>query len=377
MMGGEAPPSKVILCDLLASAVHALTTGGTADDISLCFSRFYSDTEINEAREKALGIGIVLPRRSVRKETGAKLKFISELVQAVIDLDFRSSKFTFAAVDLTRLCYVPKNIDDEIQIRTELATLKVKYDDLEKMLKEVVDSFKMFSTNIQSTTMEISKSVELIKGSAKEFEHEADVSKAMTSENSVKPWCDTATTRRVLSQDQGPVISNHVDNRFKNILLSPSDPRSRNELFNCETPPGAPKISTKDGNHAKWEVVRKRKPKKNMIVGVGQSSSIKAVKPVKITSVFLTRCDPVTTTEEVNSYLKDTNGWEVNDVVQLNTKNTGYASFRVDVKLRDEDTDNSIIEGKHWPPGTYVRKFHRVSRMGSFGRPDERVKSYG
>ncbi len=192
-----------------------------------------------------------------------------------------------------------------------MATLKSKYDDLEKMLKDMMESFNIFSSDIQSTTSEISKSVELITENMQKPTSQPvmDPIVTITNERSMKPWSDLRSTRQIISRNPVPVNSNQVQNGFKNILLSPSDPRSRNGFFNCQTPPDTSKKVTQERENVNWEVAKSRKTKKKLIVGAGQSSSIKSVKPIKITSVFLTRCDPVTTTEEINSHLTDTNKW--------------------------------------------------------------------
>lgn len=366
MMGGEASPSQVIVCDLLASVVHGLTVGSTADDISLCFARFYSDTEINNARDKATAAGISLPRRSSRKDTDAKQKIIADLVQSVINLDFKSAKVTFAACDLTRVCYVPNNIDDEIQLRTELTTLKKKYDDLEKILKDLMETFQNFSSSTSAATAEIGKMVENISTNIPKLVNVKSASaQPILPGNQPKPWSDQRVTRQIISHKKIP----SVDARFKNILLSPSDPRSRQGLFNAQTPTG---VQTETEN---WEIAKPRRSRRKLVEGAATTSSIKAVKPVKITSVFLTRCDPETTVENVKSYLQDSNTWQVNDVVKLNTQNTSYSSFRVDIILGDDDDSEDIIEGKYWPAGTSVRKFHRFNRNGPYRRPIQRTQA--
>jgi len=62
--------------------VHTLSTGGDAESIALTFARFYSDNEIQDARDKLNLVGCNLGKRSYRKDT--KEKNIEEIVKALI-----------------------------------------------------------------------------------------------------------------------------------------------------------------------------------------------------------------------------------------------------------------------------------------------------
>jgi len=103
-----------------------------------------------------------------------------------------------------------------------------------------------------------------------------------------------------------------------------------------------------------------------MVLGKGKSSTVKGIKPVKIFSLFLTRCPPETTVDEIKSYSEITNKWTISEVVKLKTRRNFYASFRVDVRLIDDSVD--LMSPEYWPVDTYVRKFHRESRTGPHPR---------
>lgn len=357
IMGPEAPPSPVVICELLVSAVHALNTGRAADDISLCFSKFYNDTEISEARLKINSVGCNIGRRSSRKDSEAKQKHIHEIVLALIDLDWKSKNLVFAASDLDRICNVPTNIDDEVQMRMEIVSLRKKYDDLESMCNDMIALIKAMGTKIDTTNGILRNSTELHPTPAPTYS--SVITEGITSDP--KP----PRQRQFV-----PVRKTAQSIHLRNIPLSPSDPRSRNN-DNEENSDDPLKISEGDVEAPSWQTAKPRRPRKRLVVGTGQITYIKSVKPVKVSSVFLTRCDPETEPDEIKKYLTEENNWEIPEVVKLNTKNSGYASFRIDVKHEAENADN-ILESSQWPPGTYVRKFHRERKTGSMWRPSNK-----
>lgn len=351
MSSADAPTSPVVLSNLLASAVFATSTGRTAEDVSITFSRFYSNVEIQEARDKLTILGCELTRRSNRNDNSHREKHIVDILNALSLLDWKTKKITFAADDISRICHVPTNVDDEIQLRSEMETMKKRFHDLEELCKNMIGEMQNLNKKVSNCTSDFrSTTGEMIQ----QLQKTAEAPKPLSIPSATmisEPWQNPERSRQIFKAAKVPPPPRN----FINTPVSPSD-RRLHPLYSDSQSNNV--VNTKNDE---WETVRPKR-KKLMIVGRGQNSSIKAVKPVRITSVFLTRCDSDTLESEVKQYLEDENGWDCT-VSKLNTRQNTYASFRVDITFTEMDPQ-IFLDPDCWPPDTYIRKFHRERNTG-------------
>jgi len=94
---------------------------------------------------------------------------------------------------------------------------------------------------------------------------------------------------------------------------------------------------------------------------------IKTVPAVKVSSVFVSRCDPKTTTDAFQSFLEKKN-WQIGLVEKLKTKFNTYSSFRIDI-LRNNEPESEFLKPAHWPVNMLVKRYNR-SRPTNFRRPN-------
>lgn len=353
MSSDDAPPSPVVISNLLTSAVFAISTGRTAEDVSATFSRFYNNGEIQLAQEKLISVGCKLARRSSRNENSLKEKHIGEIMNALSLLDWKSKNITFAADDLSRICHVPTNLDDEIQLRTEMETMKKRFQDLEELCKSMIGEMQNLNEKVSNCSTDFRSTTGIMLQQMQKSTDPQIVPLANPSVSMItKPWQNPERSRDFFKPRVPPPTT------FSSTPLSPSD-RRLHPLFR---EPGEILAKAK---HDDWETARPRK-KKQMIVGKGQQSSIKAVKPIRTSSIFLTRCDSGTQESEVKKYLEDENSWDCT-VTKLNTRQNTYASFRVDITFTDKNPQE-FLNPDCWPPETYIRKYHRERNTGPHGR---------
>lgn len=365
-MANEAPPLRIIVNELLTSATHAINTGRAADDICLYLPNHYNDKEVTEAKRELESIGCTFPKISARTE---KKKHVELIIKALIALDWKQKNITFAASDLNRVIYVPTTLDDEIQIRTEIASLQKKHNDLENFCKNMIDMLQIINDRVDNSS-------QLINHANTQL---ATITRQSPSPPAFQSFDPESGAAVIQSPSSSPLMSEVVKagntRDVQNITLSPSDPRTRLGITHVKVTRNKPptgfsndnrlRVPRGDKSRDEWQTVRSRATRRKLTVGTGQSSGIRAVKPVQFTSVFLTRCDNETEPGEVQSYLEEQNSWTIKEVVKLSTRNTSYASFRIDIKHSTESTTSDLLESQNWPPGTYVRKFHRERKLGA------------
>lgn len=353
----ETPPPTVLISNLLACAIHALSTGGDAESIALTFARFYSEIEIQDSREKLNLVGCNLGKRSYRKDT--KEKNIDEIVKALIILDWKDKDITIAADDLTRICHVPMNIDDEILLRTEMACMKERFLDLENLCKKMICDIQEINEKVLTSTVEFRTTTTAVLEKLKPTENAQPVintTEEKAQNTFTNKWSDAVRKKPTLKIPlRRTPVADMAQTPSDFIPLSPSDRRLHPTYQ-------TPTTERTDNITGDWKTITRRK-RKPMILGKGQNSAVKGVKLVKIVSLFLTRCPPETPAADIKKYLEDENSWIISEVVKLNTRRDSYASFRVDVQLTNETVD--LMSPECWPTDTYVRKFHREPRLGS------------
>ena len=102
-------------------------------------------------------------------------------------------------------------------------------------------------------------------------------------------------------------------------------------------------------------VTRKRSVRTKAVIGTNNGSSSLKVKTGRFVSLFVSRLDPGTTHENLETFFRDTHKLAAT-CTQLTTKHDSYASFKVDVMC---DSAADLFNSDKWPAGVYLRKFFR------------------
>lgn len=360
-MGGETPPSQVVVSDLLSSAAHAIyMTGKTVDDVSLIFNRFYNVEEVEDAREKLRQIGVSIPKRSTRKDTAAKQKDIEEILKLITGLDWQGKNIKFAALNLTRICYVPDNIHDEIQLRSEVATLHKKVEDLENLCRELLNVVSAVNNTLLMTNKNVVETTDAFKAYKPDAQIIVQPAGIITSPVSVSVPVSSAPK----------VIGRMTGITYAEKLKRAENPQHRQ--------PTLSQLSPSDRRHpdrvrqnaeymSDWKTVLHRK-KKSKPPNIGKAEcSILTVKPVKVSSIFVSRCTPSTAATDLKEYLENAHGWTVPEVIKLNSRHNRYSSFRVDVIRKGENPESEYLKEEFWPANSLIKRFNRrpSNKLGS------------
>ena len=110
-----------------------------------------------------------------------------------------------------------------------------------------------------------------------------------------------------------------------------------------------------DVDHGYTRVTRKRSGRTKAVIGTNIGTSSLKVKTGRHVSLFVSRLDPGTSHEDLETYFRDTHKLAAT-CTQLTTKHDSYASFKVDVMC---DSAADLYNSDKWPAGVYLRKFFR------------------
>ena len=110
-----------------------------------------------------------------------------------------------------------------------------------------------------------------------------------------------------------------------------------------------------DVDHGYTRVTRKRSGRTKAVIGTNIGTSSLKVKTGRYVSLFVSRLDPGTSHEDLETYFRDTHKLAA-ACTQLTTKHDSYASFKVDVMC---DSAADLYNSDKWPAGVYLRKFFR------------------
>ena len=102
-------------------------------------------------------------------------------------------------------------------------------------------------------------------------------------------------------------------------------------------------------------VTRKRSVRTKAVIGTNNGTSSLKVKTGRFVSLFVSRLDPETTHEDLETFFRDTHKLAAT-CTQLTTKHDSYASFKVDGMC---DSAADLYNSDKWPAGVYLRKFFR------------------
>lgn len=180
---------NLIVSELLASAKNAIDTGKPIEDIASAFTHFYSDKEVTTAREVIAATGVDLGR-SGRGKSGnaAKEASILEVLKTLVDSDFKGKNTIFCAVQLNRIHFVPDGLQDDIQMRSEIASVHQKMDDLLASYQNAVSTMASVKEDIAKLTPNMETSLENHGTSAPPAKttYAATVAKPVTTKNNEK-----------------------------------------------------------------------------------------------------------------------------------------------------------------------------------------------
>lgn len=339
---GDSNPcsQRIIISELLASTIHASMTGRTADDMVPVFTKFYNQEEIEKARDNLISLGCKIGKKSARKDSNSKLREITEIVKFLTDLDWQGKigkEVVFAAVNFTRICYVPINLSDDVQLRTEVTSLHKRFNDLESVCKDLI-------AHVEAVTTKVTESTNKMKQSATSVMSKLNISSTPDISDKQPPPPPPISSARPSSLN---IMTTPLYSQIAALQTLNSDHNTNDE----------PK---------QWSVVaRKKKSKpKPLVLGQGNSMKIKTIPAIKVASVFLSRCDPSTTEDNINDYIAEEKSWNVTHVAKLNTKFNNYASFRIDIirKYHDDGTltsESEYMKPEHWPKNSIVKRFNR------------------
>ncbi|CAL8148269.1 unnamed protein product [Orchesella dallaii] len=257
---------NVIINELLVSLQHAIITCRITDDIVEAFSAFYEDTEIAEARNIVLTI---YEQRSTTRKFDKK-KVVAELLDYLRKDDFKGKNIAFAAINIFKICNVHAGIGEEL--RQEIHDLKVKYSSLTNACGEL----KKFSDGVENIVEE----VKLIATSV------------------AKP-----TIPSYLNVAKEGNRTRHVTGASR--PTTPASPPISQKVAMGTYPQFDQNISEKETNG--FILVERKKRTKSSTSGVGgtATSNVKSVPKPRVGFLFMTRCAPETTIEEISAHVTE------------------------------------------------------------------------
>ncbi|CAL8140651.1 unnamed protein product [Orchesella dallaii] len=295
----------------------------------LLLSNVYKDDEAKDARQKLTSIGVEFCKAR------SKQNIICEIVNSLKTLDFKGQKVLLAATDLTRICHIPTNIGDEIQIRPDMVRIQQKVCELEEVLKsvrkEISDGLLNLSSKVSTYTSEIQQaSIQSQEHITAVINHSAEQSQIHNRKDTFESKVKTKTPREF---DPPSTSWGGLDRIRPRMLPIKSKPQ--------EDKPSNPKFVNKE-----WHHVTYKKKSKAPTFGAAKSV-IQAVKAAKTSSVFLSRCTPTTTCDDIRTYLVEEKQWVINDVQCVKTKFQTYRSFQVEIVRTDDKPESEYLKPEH------------------------------
>ncbi|CAL8084805.1 unnamed protein product [Orchesella dallaii] len=258
---GDAHKDLFFVNEFLASAVHAMNTGKTDDEICQSFVLFYDD-ESTKAARSTLGTLTELPKRTARKNksTATKVKEVAEIIEALRKFDFQGKGIQFVAIDLNMTCRVHSGLGDEIQMRDELQRMKTRLSTVEELCNVVND----LSTKIDNLSQNVNKP------------------------NSAATY--TAAVKKGSNKKSEAPSEIHCPRNDKQKLINPimvSTPKDGN----MPQWPGhsIDNYATTADMDKEWSIVRKRRNRNSPVTGSAENELIKPSE-CKPLNLFITRC---------------------------------------------------------------------------------------
>lgn len=339
--------ANTIVDELICSAQHAIISGKLKDEIVETFANFYESEEIKNARKH-----LMLPDKRASRPKDEKSNLdkkrnsIAEILACLLDKDFKMKDITFLAKDLSRIRFVPFTLRDEVQLRSELSELRNKLDDLANCFTECIkDKLEMISS--------IGEKVSNFNPSS------VNVSDKVSNKCLAEPRIHPKPTYLDIANKQSTYErSNSVTgNSLSTTPMIPSQseqPLKHSDLNGNENPVDKT-----------WTTVRRKSKSlnKNQVVGGAESKRLKIVCKQRGAVLFISRCSPETTIDELKNYITESDfGYKLNEIEKWNSRRSEYSSFKISFSLDTSDTLSKFlrdtIDASKWPAGMFVKQFN-------------------
>lgn len=318
---------------LLASGQHAILQGKDTIEISQSFDLFYTDKEVDAARNLLSELD---ENHFKKRRVSNKKRDLAEVLTYIRQEDWKGRNLVFGVVDISRICQVTSGLQDEIQLRSELQIIKSRMD----ALTSVVDEIRTISKTV-------SDAAEAIKKGA---EHHQQPNQTSTYVQVAKKNLKSDSNKKLLHRGRplpSPPMSQKIAIKKNNEPLS-SDVENES---NCTTPTNEFKVVTK----------KKRKPRP-IVLGSSQSTEIKIIRKPKVGILFMSRCAPDTTQEEITTHItKSEIKYKLSSVEKCQTRHSSYSSFKICFEIGESKLSaflKDILNPTFWPSGALVRRFN-------------------
>jgi len=317
----DSTSPRLVISELLLCAMHYLKEDMPVCDIVSEFDTFYSKSEIESAVNVLLSLNVPFLKKNcnstsrLTKENGvAKPALCTKLLIGEICRVLTESypdNVMFVAADMDMMCHFPLSGSEAAHVATEIRSVYVKLSALENTCLKAISSVN----------------------DKRKVKKKTALSNVIENEN----------------QQQPPAMNG----RSKVIIPS--------TLSSVSSAP-AKLTSAADGAEKRgWNIVarKKRKPRP-VIIGTDENATneIKTVPATAVTSVFVSRCAPTTTTDNFRSLLEKKN-WKIGRVQKRRASFDTYSTFRIDILRSYDEPEFEFFKPEHWPMGAFVKPFER------------------
>lgn len=328
----------VIVNELLLSLQHAIITCKLSDDIAEAFSNFYEEAELLEARTILLTIN---EQRSTSRKFDKK-KCVIELLEQLRKDDFMSKNVTFAAINLFKICNINAGIGEEL--RYEIKELRGKYTSLTSAigeLRSITTGFDSISTEIKSFNI---------------------------AQNKVNP-------KSYLAAAHNGMRRRHVTGESR--PPTPASPPLTQKIATARDVDNEDQVSCEDNDRAidndkrPYFPAKQRKKRPPMLhkTGVGGTaeSNVKSILKPRVGILFLTRCTPTTTCDDISSHISEkVKSYKLLDVERWKAKHESYSSFKLCFNIEQAKLSTFLkdtIKAELWPASSFVKPFGMTRLM--------------
>ena len=381
-----APIVNELLC-YISNQIDLCTTD---DLVELC-SRFYSEDEIDAARDVIEREPDVEPLRPRRQGPNRKMNTVKDIIKTFHDLG--KSIPTFCACDLRKL--PPLSFVD-----CEEATMMKKFENLRAEVFRKVGACQELNEVVKTFNERISRLENQERNcpnpSAAGLNQQRPP--VFAPGQPMSPWPQRhpmppyqPRTPIPLMQNQHPRSPTPMQQAQARVLTPPLVPQTQQQEQSSQqsdqTRATVPhtnlhvinrdiEADEKDDGGPWTRVTRQRRnerpanqnPRANArnisskarnqreVIGTRASGTIRTVSAV--THVFATRFDPDLTAEDLEKHLSESANFNF-QVVKLPTRHNTYSSFHVIVSCTDYE---KVYDGSLWPTGALVRPYHQNKR---------------
>ncbi|CAL8140023.1 unnamed protein product [Orchesella dallaii] len=317
---------SVIINELIVSLQHAVITCRTSNDIVEAFSNFYEDDEVLEARNVILKLN---GQRATSRKADKK-KLVAECLDYVRKEDFKGKNLEFGATNVFKICNVHAGIGEDL--RQEIAEVRAKYESLTRAIGEL----KTLSNGLENVASDL-----------KTF-HGTVHSPTKPTKPSYLKIANTGIKMRHISGSSRPV--------------TPVSPPISQKIA-MQRDAGNVEDGT-DMNQEPFTLVKRKKNKSSSrVTGVGGTadSNVKSVPKPRVGLLFLSRCTPETTCDDIGTHIfRSVKSFKLLDVETWKTKYNTYSSFKISFNLETEKLSaflKETVTAELWPAGSLIKPF--------------------